>query len=45
MEAISLDVIDTTAAWRVEPKRPIMESTPDWIEQVVVEGEEEEEEQ
>jgi hypothetical protein len=26
MEAISLDGIDTTAAWRVEAERPLMES-------------------
>ena len=38
MEAISLDVIDTTAEWRVEAERPVMESAPDWIEQEVVEG-------
>ena len=40
MEAISLDVIDTTATWRVEAERPIMDSAPDWLEQEVVEGEE-----
>eukprot|EP00253_Pinus_taeda_P016967 PITA_16967 len=48
MEAISLDGIDTTAAWRVETERPLMESVDDWLEQEVVEGiggEEEEEEQ
>ena len=38
MEAISLDAIDTTAEWRVEVERPVMESAPDWIEQEVVEG-------
>ena len=45
MEAISLDAIDTTAEWRVEAERPVMESAPDWIEQGVVEGEDEQEEQ
>lgn len=30
MEAISLDGIDTTAAWRVESERPLMESADDW---------------
>ena len=45
MEAISLDAIDTTFAWRVEAKRPIMESALDWIEQELVEGEEDEEEE
>ena len=44
MEAISLDGIDTTVAWRVDAERPIMESAPDWLEQEVVEGVEEEEE-
>eukprot|EP00253_Pinus_taeda_P034285 PITA_34285 len=44
MEAISLDGIDTTVAWRVEAERPLMESADDWLEQDVVEGEEEEEE-
>eukprot|EP00253_Pinus_taeda_P028973 PITA_28973 len=43
MEAISLDAIDTTVAWRVEAKRPLMESADDWLVQDVVEGEEEEE--
>ena len=45
MEAISLDGIDTTAAWRVEVERPIMELAPVWLEEVVegVEVEEEEE--
>ena len=32
MDAISLDNIDTTAAWRVETERPVMESTPDWLD-------------
>ena len=45
MEAISLDVIDTTAEWRVEAERPVMESAPDWIEQEVVEGEDSEEDE
>ena len=45
MEAISLDGIDTTTAWRVEAKRPLMESVDDWLVQDVVEGEEEQEEQ
>jgi len=31
-KAISLDGIDTTAAWRVECEEPIMESAPDWLE-------------
>ena len=44
MEAISLDAIDTTTEWRVKAERPVMESAPDWIEQEVVEGEEDEEE-
>ena len=30
--AISLDEIDTTAAWRVETERPMLESAPEWIE-------------
>ena len=30
--AISLDEIDTTAAWRVETERPLLESAPEWIE-------------
>ena len=45
MEAISLDGIDTTAAWRVEAERPLMESVDDWLEQEVVEGVEGEEEE
>eukprot|EP00253_Pinus_taeda_P024577 PITA_24577 len=44
MEAISLDGIDTTAAWRVEAERPLMESADDWLVQEVVEEEEEKEE-
>ena len=32
VEAISLDHIDTTAAWRAEIKEPIMEVAPDWLE-------------
>eukprot|EP00253_Pinus_taeda_P026204 PITA_26204 len=39
----SLDGIDTTAAWRVEAERPLMESANDWLVQDVVEGEQEEE--
>ena len=31
-KAISLDGIDTTAAWRVESEEPIMEAAPDWLE-------------
>ena len=45
MDAISLDGIDTTAAWRVEAERPLMESVDDWLVQDVVEGEEEEQEE
>ena len=45
MDAISLDGIDTTAAWRVEIDRPLMESADDWLEQEVVEGVEGEEEE
>ena len=36
-----LNAIDATAAWRVEAERPIMELAPDWLEQEVVEGEQE----
>ena len=43
VEAISLDAIDTTVAWRVEAKRPIMELTHDRLKQEVAEEEEEEE--
>ena len=32
VEAISLDAIDTTAAWRVEIEEPIVEATPNWLE-------------
>eukprot|EP00253_Pinus_taeda_P021190 PITA_21190 len=39
MEAISLDGIDTTAAWRVETERPLMESADDWLVQEIVEEE------
>jgi hypothetical protein len=35
VDAISLDGIDTSAEWRVESKRPILESMPDWIQQKV----------
>eukprot|EP00253_Pinus_taeda_P032440 PITA_32440 len=45
VEAISLVGIDTTAAWRVEAERPLMESVDDWLVQDVVEGEEEEEQE
>ena len=31
-KAISLDEIDTTAAWRAECEEPVMEVAPDWIE-------------
>eukprot|EP00253_Pinus_taeda_P028791 PITA_28791 len=41
VDAISLDGIDTTAAWRVEDERPLMEAAEDWLGQDVVEGEEE----
>jgi hypothetical protein len=33
VDAISLDGIDTTTAWRVETERPIMESIPDWLQE------------
>eukprot|EP00253_Pinus_taeda_P032037 PITA_32037 len=45
VEAISLDGIDTTAAWRVEVERPLIESANDWLVQDVVEGEEEQEQE
>eukprot|EP00253_Pinus_taeda_P029528 PITA_29528 len=45
VDVISLDGIDTTAAWRVEAKRPLMESVDDWLVQDVVEGEEQEEQE
>lgn len=32
VEAISLDNIDTTAAWRVETERLTMDSIPDWLD-------------
>ena len=32
VEAISLDHINTTAAWRAETEEPIMEVAPDWLE-------------
>lgn len=32
VQAISLDMIDTTATWRVETERPILGSTPMWLE-------------
>jgi hypothetical protein len=35
VDAISLDGIDTTVAWRVESERPILESMPDWIQEEV----------
>jgi hypothetical protein len=35
VDAISLDGIDTSAEWRVESERPILESMPDWIQQEV----------
>eukprot|EP00253_Pinus_taeda_P002491 PITA_02491 len=31
VEAISLDNIDTTAAWRVETERPILDTIPNWL--------------
>ena len=31
VDAISLDGIDTTIAWRVESKAPIMEQDLDWL--------------
>eukprot|EP00253_Pinus_taeda_P033830 PITA_33830 len=31
VEAISLDNIDTTAAWRVETERLILDTIPDWL--------------
>ena len=39
VSAISLDEIDTTAAWRVETERPILESAPEWIEDDAAEPE------
>ena len=32
-KAISLDGIDTTAAWRVEVEEPVIETTLDWLEE------------
>jgi hypothetical protein len=43
VDAISLDGIDTSATWRVESERPILESMSDWIHEEV-EGAIEEEE-
>jgi hypothetical protein len=37
--SISLDEIDTTAAWRVETERPLLESAPEWIEDDAAEPE------
>jgi hypothetical protein len=31
-KAISLDEIDTTAAWRVEVEEPVTETAIDWLE-------------
>jgi hypothetical protein len=31
VDAILLDGIDTSAEWKVESERPILESIPDWI--------------
>ena len=31
-KAISLDEIDTTAAWRVEVEEPVTETALDWLE-------------
>ena len=31
VEGISLDNIDTTAAWRVETERPILDTNLDWL--------------
>eukprot|EP00253_Pinus_taeda_P021121 PITA_21121 len=45
VDAISLDGIDTTTAWRVEAERPLMDSANDWLVQDVVEGEEEQEQE
>ena len=33
VKAISLDGIDTTAAWRVECEEPVMEAAPHWLEE------------
>eukprot|EP00253_Pinus_taeda_P007364 PITA_07364 len=45
MEVISLDEINTTTTWRVENERTLMESANDWLEQEVVEGVEDGEEE
>ena len=45
VDAISLDGIDTSAEWRVESERPILESMPDWIQQEVEGAVAEEEEE
>jgi len=37
VDAISLDKIDTTAAWRVEIERLVMESIFDWLEKEALE--------
>jgi len=37
VNAISLDEIDTTAAWRAEAEEPVMEDAPDWLEEDDVE--------
>ncbi len=33
VNAISLEEIDTTAAWRVEAEEPVMEDAPNWLEE------------
>lgn len=38
VEGISLNVIDTIVAWRVETERLVMESAHDWLEEEAVEG-------
>jgi hypothetical protein len=45
VDAISLDGIDTTVAWRVEIERPIMESVPKWLHEEAVTEEREVEEE
>jgi hypothetical protein len=45
VDTISLDGIDTSAEWRVESERPILESMPDWIQQEVEGAVAEEEEE
>jgi hypothetical protein len=32
VNAISLDGIDTTGAWRVEVEEPVIDTTLDWLE-------------